>query len=183
MSLAGELEAVIEVKASADKVHEVFSCRPHIVTSISPQSVQSCELIEGEWGKPGAVICWTFTRYAGNPQIVKELIEVVDNENHITIFKLIEGNVLEMLYKSFYSVAKVTQKDDHEGGSLVRFTYKYEKQNENVPDLESKVLEMMIDIVKNIDAYIIQHEEARVDDTDQVLLVNVNSQEIESPSQ
>lgn len=62
MSLAGELEAVIEVKASADKVHEVFSCRPHIVTSISPQSVQSCELIEGEWGKPGAVICWTFTR-------------------------------------------------------------------------------------------------------------------------
>lgn len=62
MSLAGELEAVIEVKASADKVHEVFSCRPHIVTSISPQSVQSCELIEGEWGRPGAVICWTFTR-------------------------------------------------------------------------------------------------------------------------
>lgn len=120
---------------------------------------------------------------AGNPQIVKELIEVVDDENYITIFKLIEGNVLEMLYKSFYSVAKVTQKDDHEGGSLVRFTYKYEKQNENVPDLESKVLEMMIDIVKNIDAYIIQHEEARVDDTDEVLLVNVNSQEIESPSQ
>ncbi|KAH9746307.1 MLP-like protein 28 [Citrus sinensis] len=162
MSLAGELEAVIEVKASADKVHEVFSCRPHIVTSISPQSVQS---------------------YAGNPQIVKELIEVVDNENYITIFKLIEGNVLEMLYKSFYSVAKVTQKDDHEGGSLVRFTYKYERKNENVPDLESKVLEMMINIVKNIDAYLIQHEEARADDTDQVLLVNVNSQEIESPSQ
>lgn len=120
---------------------------------------------------------------AGNPQIVKELLDVVDNENYITIFKLIEGNVLEMLYKSFYSVAKVTQKDDHEGGSLVRFTYKYEKQNENVPDLESKVLEMMINIVKNIDAYLIQHEEARVDDTDQVLLVNVNTQEIESPSQ
>lgn len=120
---------------------------------------------------------------AGNPQIVKELIEVVDNENYITIFKLIEGNVLEMLYKSFYSVAKVTQKDDHEGGSLVRFTYKYERKNENVPDLESKVLEMMINIVKNIDAYLIQHEEARVDDTDEVLLVNVNSQEIESPSQ
>ncbi|ESR61465.1 hypothetical protein CICLE_v10017324mg [Citrus x clementina] len=88
-----------------------------------------------------------------------------------------------MLYKSFYSVAKVTQKDDHEGGSLVRFTYKYERKNENVPDLESKVLEMMINIVKNIDAYLIQHEEARADDTDQVLLVNVNSQEIESPSQ
>lgn len=182
MSLAGELETVIEVKASADKIHEVFSCRPHIVTSISPQSVQSCELTEGEWGKPGAVICWTFTRYAGNPQTVKELIEVIDNENYITIFKLIEGSVLEMLYKSFYSVAKVTRKDDHEGGSLVRFTYKYEKQNEDVPDLESKVVEMMTDIVKSIDAHLIQHEGARVD-TDQVLLVNVNDQAIESPSQ
>lgn len=62
MSLGGELGTVIEVKASAAQFHEVFSCRPHLVTSTSPGNVQSCELMEGEWGKPGSVICWTFTR-------------------------------------------------------------------------------------------------------------------------
>ncbi|KAJ4710007.1 MLP protein [Melia azedarach] len=154
----GELGTVIEVKASAAQFHEVFSCRPHLVTSTSPGNVQSCELMEGEWGKPGSVICWTFTRDK-NPQTVKELVEIIDNEDYVTVYKLIEGWVLENVYKSFYSIAKITPKDD---GSLVHFTYKYEKQNENIPDLESKVLQMMIQNVKDIDAYLIQQQKVEI---------------------
>ncbi|KAJ4710005.1 MLP protein [Melia azedarach] len=156
MSLVRELGTVIEVRVSAAEFHEVFSCRPYISTITSPGNVQSCELVEGEWGKTGSFISWTFTRDK-NPQNVKELVEVIDNENYITIFKLItEGLVLENLYKSFYSIVKVIPKDE---GSLVNFTYKYEKQNEDVPDLESRLLEMVIQNVKDIDAYLTQQQE------------------------
>lgn len=67
MSRVGRLETIVEVKAPAAKIHEVFSCRPHIVTITSPESVESCELLEGERGKPGCVICRRFCR--GKPTV------------------------------------------------------------------------------------------------------------------
>lgn len=62
MSLVRELGTVIEVRVSAAEFYEVFSCRPYISTITSPGNVQSCELVEGEWGKTGSFISWTFTR-------------------------------------------------------------------------------------------------------------------------
>lgn len=72
MSRVGKLETIVEVKAPAAKIHEVFSCRPHIVTIRSPESVESCELLEGERGKPGRVICWRFCR--GKPTVHQRFV-------------------------------------------------------------------------------------------------------------
>ncbi|KAL9453443.1 hypothetical protein AB3S75_009115 [Citrus x aurantiifolia] len=103
---SNKVETVVEVRAPAAKFHQVFSCKPHILASMSPQSIQGCDLLEGEWGKPGCIICWRYF-HDGSPQIAKEIMEVIDNENYITNYKVIEGNLLE-LYKSFCSTVKVT---------------------------------------------------------------------------
>ncbi|KAJ4710006.1 MLP protein [Melia azedarach] len=169
MSLVGQLETVVEVKTSAAQLHEVFSCMPYIVTITSPERVQSCELIQGEWGKEGSVICWRLTRAlfccrtvllsdGSDPQISKEIMEVIDNENSITIYKLIEGRMLET-YKNFFSIAKISPKDDDEG-SLVYWTYKYEKHNEDAPDLDDKLIHMATNVIKNIDAYLVAQLQA-----------------------
>ncbi|KAJ4710004.1 MLP protein [Melia azedarach] len=153
MSLVGQLETVVEMKTPAAQLQEVFSCRPYIVTITSPERAQSCELIQGEWGKEGFVIRWTLTRDGKNPRVSKEIMEVIDNENFITIYKLTEGRLLEK-YKSFYTITKISPKDDDES-SLVYLTYKYEKHNEDVPDLDDKLIHMAIDVIKSIDAYLL----------------------------
>lgn len=40
MSLLGKVETVVEAKVPAAKFHKLFSCKPHVVASMSPQSVR-----------------------------------------------------------------------------------------------------------------------------------------------
>ena len=60
MSLFGKVEADVEIKAPAEKFHELFSCRPHHISNVSPGKVQGCALHEGDWGKEGSVIFWDY---------------------------------------------------------------------------------------------------------------------------
>ena len=91
----------------------------------------------------------------GSPQIAKEIMEVIDNENYITNYKVIEGNLLE-LYKSFSSSVKVTPKENDDG-SLVHWIFEYEKLNEDVPDPTGK-LQILIDVAKDIDAHLLSQQ-------------------------
>ncbi|KDO64572.1 hypothetical protein CISIN_1g039477mg, partial [Citrus sinensis] len=91
----------------------------------------------------------------GSPQIAKEIIEAIDNENYITNYKVIEGNLLE-LYKSFSSTVKVTPKENDDG-SLVHWIFEYEKLNEDVPDPTGK-LQILIDVAKDIDAHLLSQQ-------------------------
>ena len=68
MSLICQLETDIEIKAPADKFHEVFSCRPHHMSNVSPEKIQGVELHEGEWGKVGSIISWNYMH--GKPTII-----------------------------------------------------------------------------------------------------------------
>ncbi|KAL3578365.1 hypothetical protein D5086_019869 [Populus alba] len=60
MTLFGKMEAEVEVKVSAETFHDIFSCRPHHISNMSPAKIQNVDLHEGEWGKPGSVICWSY---------------------------------------------------------------------------------------------------------------------------
>ena len=62
MSLVGKMEADIEIKASADKFHDVFGNKPHHVPNASPQKLQSGDLHEGEFGKQGSVVNWNYVQ-------------------------------------------------------------------------------------------------------------------------
>ncbi|CAF2063922.1 BnaC06g31980D [Brassica napus] len=59
-SLLGKLEAYVEIKASAEQFHNMFTARPHHVSKASPGYIQGCDLHEGDWGKPGSVIFWNY---------------------------------------------------------------------------------------------------------------------------
>ncbi|KAF2316805.1 hypothetical protein GH714_042146 [Hevea brasiliensis] len=150
MALLGKLEADVEVNAPADQFHDVFSCRPHHVSIMSPEKIQGCELHEGEWGKEGTVVCWNYF-HDGSPKIAKEIIEAIDDVNFSTTFKVVEGDLLKD-YKSFKLIVQATPK---EKGSLVHWTLEYEKINENTPD-PNTLLEFVVHCSKDIAAHLTQ---------------------------
>jgi len=60
MSLFGKVEADVEIKAPAEKFHEIVSCRPHHISNVSPGVIQGCALHEGDWGNENSVINWDY---------------------------------------------------------------------------------------------------------------------------
>ncbi|KAJ0037931.1 hypothetical protein Pint_22309 [Pistacia integerrima] len=152
MSLVGKSEIDIEIKAPAAEFHEVISGRPHHISNVSPAHIQSCEIHEGEWGKPGSVIFWNYT-HDGVPETAKEIIEAIDNEKNSTTFKVIEGHLLEK-YKNFHIVVQATPKGE---GSLVHWTFTYEKLHENIPQPQG-IVQLALGMTKDIDAHLTEQK-------------------------
>ncbi|KAJ4709998.1 MLP protein [Melia azedarach] len=143
-SLTGDVSANVEVQAPAAMIHEFLSSKLNQVPHACPEKVQAVDLLEGEWGKAGSVICWHYTN-DGKTQTCKEVMEEIDFENKKTTYKVVEGNLLEN-YKSFYFMLQVTPKGE---GSLVNWTLKYEKLNHDVPE-PNTMLQFAIDGTKII---------------------------------
>ncbi|CAN1284732.1 MLP-like protein 43 [Linum perenne] len=122
----GKLEAYVGVRVGADVFHDIFSCRPHHVSNMAPQKIKACEVHEGEWGKPGTVICWDY-------------------------FHVIEGDLMKD-YKNFKLVVKATPQKKIEGEEwcLVRWILDYEKLKEETPEPFS-LLEFVVHTSKDID--------------------------------
>ncbi|OAY29253.1 MLP-like protein 43 [Manihot esculenta] len=150
MTLFGKLEADVEVAAPADQFHDVFSCRPHHVSIMTPEKIHGVDLHDGDWGKEGTVICWKYF-HDGSPKIAKEIIEAIDDVNLSTTFKVVEGDLLND-YKNFKLIVQATPK---ENGSLVHWTLEYEKIHENTQDPHS-LLEFVVHCSKDISAHLIQ---------------------------
>ncbi|KAG6759527.1 hypothetical protein POTOM_036008 [Populus tomentosa] len=147
MTLFGKMEAEVEVKVSAETFHDIFSCRPHHISNMSPAKIQNVDLHEGEWGKPGTVICWSYV-HDGVAKTAKEVIEAIDDEKLSTTFKVIEGDMITTEYKSFTAIVQATPKG--EGSCLAHWTFEYEKLNENVPDPQT-LLQFWIHCLKDIE--------------------------------
>lgn len=87
----------------------------------------------------------------GVPEVAKEIIEAIDDENNSTTFKVIEGHLLEK-YKNFHLIVQATQKEE---GSLVHWILKYEKVSEDIPEPKG-MLKLAIDVTKDIDAHLME---------------------------
>ncbi|KAK7837455.1 mlp-like protein 28, partial [Quercus suber] len=144
------VEADVEIKAPAEKFHELFSCRPHHISNVSPGKVQGCALHEGDWGKEGSVIFWDYV-HDGKAKVAKEIIEAIDEKNNSITFKVIEGDMLQE-YKSLKATVKATAKGE---GSLVHWTMEYEKLNESIPEPNS-LLQFVLDLSKDLDSHLTQ---------------------------
>ncbi|KAJ0037933.1 hypothetical protein Pint_22307 [Pistacia integerrima] len=81
------------------------------------------------------------------------MIEDIDDENFKTTFKIVEGQLLK--YKNFHYYVQATPKGD---GSLVHWTYNYEKANEDVPE-PNGVLQLAIDVTIDINAHLSKNPE------------------------
>ncbi|XP_038719932.1 MLP-like protein 34 [Tripterygium wilfordii] len=145
MSVHGKMEAELEVKVSAAQFHEVFSFRPHHISNMTPDHIQGVDLHEGEWGKQGKVISWNYV-HDGVPKVAKERVEAIDDVNNSTSFRVIEGDILNE-YKDFLITVQATPKGQ---GSLVKWTFEYEKLKPDVPDPQS-LLNFVVTVSKGID--------------------------------
>jgi hypothetical protein len=156
-SLCGKLEVDVEIKASPEQFHEVFSRRPHHLSNVSADNIKGVELHEGEWGKPGSIIFWNYF-HDGEHKVAKEIIEAVDEENNSITFRVIEGDLLKE-YKTFLATVHVTPKGT---GSNAQFTLEYEKINEQVAHPES-LAEFIKVISKDLDSHLTLYGKLEVD--------------------
>ncbi|XP_031273356.1 MLP-like protein 28 [Pistacia vera] len=150
MSLCGKMEAEIEMKAPADKVFEFYTCLAYQMSKSSPEMLQSVDLQKGQWGKKGSILCWNYL-IDGKVEKIKMITEEIDYRNKSATYKTIEGDLLEF-YKSFSFILQVTPREE---GSLVHWSFEYEKLNANIPNPET-TLPAVVHACKDIDAHLTQ---------------------------
>ncbi|KAJ0828429.1 putative Bet v I/Major latex protein [Helianthus annuus] len=61
MALAGKMMMYLEINSPGEVLHDIVRNRPNDIASMLPDKVHSCDLVEGQWGAVGSVICWNFT--------------------------------------------------------------------------------------------------------------------------
>ncbi|XP_057975401.1 MLP-like protein 34 [Malania oleifera] len=143
-----KLEAEVEIKASADHFHDILSSKPHHLSNVYPEKIQSCDIHEGEWGKESSVICWNYV-LDGKACVAKEVVEAIDKEKNSVTFKVIEGQLLED-YKSFKAIIQATPKGET---TLVKWTFEFEKLKEDDPE-PKKLLDFVGHLTKDVEDHL-----------------------------
>ncbi|XP_041011397.1 MLP-like protein 43 [Juglans microcarpa x Juglans regia] len=144
-SLSGKLSIEIEVKSSARAYYEANAKRLYEIPKLCPNCIPRIDLVEGKWEEVGAVLNWHLA-YGGKTVISKEIYESIDDEKLSVTFKVIGGTFVES-FKSFKFISQAFPKKE---GSLVRWTYEYEKLNADIPDPKD-LLQFAADITREID--------------------------------
>ncbi|XP_024989873.1 MLP-like protein 34 [Cynara cardunculus var. scolymus] len=147
MALTGKLIAHVEMNSGGRVLHDLLRHNPHDIASICPHKVHGCDLVSGQRGAVGSTILWHYT-HDGKQHSTKELIEEIDEANQKIVFKVIEGELVEEIYKTFKITFQVEPKQD--GKQLGTWTFEFEKPNVNVPDPTS-LLDYICGITKDMD--------------------------------
>ncbi|XP_050887574.1 MLP-like protein 34 [Lathyrus oleraceus] len=152
MALSGKVETEIETQAPADKFYNIFREKLHHIPNISTETVQEGRVQEGDWQNVGSIKHWEYT-LEGKKQSAKEKIETIDDENKIITYSVFGGEVGE----SYKSLKVTIQVIDKEHGGLVKWTFEYEKLQENItaasPD---SFLDFAAKVTKDIDAHLVK---------------------------
>ncbi|XP_057477458.1 MLP-like protein 423 isoform X2 [Actinidia eriantha] len=143
------LEHQIEIKSSPDRFFDIYKNKTYLMPKISPDNIQSIQVLEGDGRSVGSVRMWTYI--LGSPVIAKDKIDAVDEENKSITFDLIGGEVTNY-YKSFKATLQATSKD---GTNLAKWTLEYEKANENVPTPHSHI-DFLATLGREIDSYLLK---------------------------
>ncbi|KAL2929161.1 MLP-like protein 43 [Bienertia sinuspersici] len=135
-SLKRKLEGEVEIRAgAADAYHEIYESRPHHISHAAPHFVQSCDVHEGEHGKPGSILVFNYK------------LEEIDKEKKLVKHRCIEGDLMND-YKSISGRCQVIPKDAET--CIVRWTLEYEKLHPGSPE-PSALLDHMLAAAKDID--------------------------------
>ncbi|GMI75183.1 MLP-like protein 31 [Hibiscus trionum] len=177
MAQIRRMDCQIEVKSSADKFFDAFKTKAHLMPKMSSQLVSDIKLLEGDWTSVGSVRLWYYSannKCWGDGKVkvkpigiarfevgvkldslntfetAKELRESVDEENRTIVYKLLEGEIGNS-YKNWRSILSVTPMGE---GSLVKWTFEYEKLNDDVPE-PVKYCDFHTTWSKDVDAYLL----------------------------
>ncbi|KAJ9563790.1 hypothetical protein OSB04_008950 [Centaurea solstitialis] len=141
MGLTGKL---IMISSGGDVFYDILKHKPEEIAFVSPDKVHSCD-IEGQRGVIGSVLCWNYT-LDGKRQTTKEIIEEVDEKKHKIVKKVIEGDLLGDLYKSFKIIFHVQPKGDRQ---LAVWTLEFEKLNASVP-YPTTFMDLLLNVTKEM---------------------------------
>ncbi|KAF3638034.1 putative MLP-like protein 34-like [Capsicum annuum] len=142
MGLKSVLYAQIEVKANKDVFHDVYTHKPHHISTMCPSHIHSCELIGGVFETVGSKLFWIKKEKKHS----KKIIEAIDNRKNMITFKEFEGDLVDK-YDNWKVTLHIEQKDEID---LVCWTIEYERPNENAPEL-TNLLDFIVDMTKAID--------------------------------
>ncbi|TKY58605.1 defense response [Spatholobus suberectus] len=148
MATSGKLEAEIEVKSSADKFWGAIKDSAEIFPKVS-NDYKSIEILEGDGKAAGSVRQVTLGE-GSLVKIVKEKIDFVYDENRTLVYRVIDGDLLNY-FKHLKGQLSVTPKGD---GSLVKWSYEYEKVSQDIPDPDI-VKEFVLKTLQKVDDYIL----------------------------
>ncbi|GMI75187.1 MLP-like protein 28 [Hibiscus trionum] len=149
-ALTGKVKTDVEIKASPEQFHDMFTNKPHHLHHTCKDKVQGCDLHEGEWGNVGTIVNWSYV-HDGKAKKAKEVIEAIDPDKNLLTFRVLEGDLMEE-YKSFRITLQVSPKSDG-NGSIAQWTMEYEKLHEGINHPET-LLQLAVDISKDIDAHL-----------------------------
>ncbi|XP_057537555.1 MLP-like protein 31 [Amaranthus tricolor] len=150
MSLKRKLEGEVEIRAAAGDVYfDLYKNRPHHLSHSSPHFIQTCELLQGQFGKPGSIILWRYN-LGGKPRIGKCVIEEVNEEKKLMKHRNVEGNLKEE-YKTLSGTFQVIPTDNNET-CIVKWTYEYEKLHDGVVE-PTALLDACLHSAKQVDVH------------------------------
>ncbi|XP_074316692.1 MLP-like protein 31 [Silene latifolia] len=147
MGVTGKLEVEIDIKHSGDVFHELFGTKPHHLTSIIPHKIHTCDVHEGEFGKPGSIVHWNYI-HDGKKCVAKELIEEVDEEKKLVKYKLIEGDLLQE-FKSMTFTLHVVQKGEIDA---ILWQIDFEKF-EDLGPYPTGIMDFIIAMTRDVEAH------------------------------
>ncbi|KAL3379912.1 hypothetical protein AABB24_000525 [Solanum stoloniferum] len=146
MGLKGKLIVSTEVKCGGHLIHNIFHTNTHHIANISPSKINRFEIHEGEIIKVGSIVSWRYNE-DGEEKFAKQVIEAIDPHTKLIIWKVIEGNVLE-LYNSFIVI---TSSEQH----WTTLAFEYEKKSEDIPK-PITLLGFFFDVIKEIDGHLLK---------------------------
>ncbi|KAI6668164.1 hypothetical protein NL676_028576 [Syzygium grande] len=76
---------------------------------MSTDKIQGVDLHNGDWGKAGSVICWSYT-HDGETKVAKEVMEATDAREELDDIQSDQGDLMK-LYKNFVLVVQATPKE------------------------------------------------------------------------
>ncbi|KVH97648.1 Bet v I domain-containing protein [Cynara cardunculus var. scolymus] len=80
MALIGKLIMHQDISSRGDLFHDLIRHRPNDIATISPDKLHGCDILEGERGAVGSIICWDYTQAADRWMICKFWLRTWDHE-------------------------------------------------------------------------------------------------------
>ncbi|XP_061366033.1 MLP-like protein 43 [Gastrolobium bilobum] len=149
-SLSGKVSTELGIRTTAAKFFNLVLKQLHHVQNVT-ERVHQTKLHEGDWHTIGSVKHWTYV-IDGKVVTCKENIEAIDERSMIITYNLFEGDISQK-FKIFKLIFQAIDKDD--GSAFVKWTFEYEKINENVEPPYS-YMDLFTSITKDIDAHLVQ---------------------------
>ncbi|KAL0446771.1 UNVERIFIED_CONTAM: MLP-like protein [Sesamum latifolium] len=149
MAQLHKLQHKTQIRSSPDKIFDVYKNKTYLMPNISPDKLQSIQVLQGDGKSIGSVRLWTYVM--GVPVVAKDKIVAVDEENKSITFELIGGEVTKY-FNTFTATFQATGEGDR---NMVTWSVEYEKASDDVPHPHSH-LEFLVNMSRDVDAFLLK---------------------------